>query len=147
MQAALQHLGLPRDADLVLGVARLDQQLALLLPVLGHQVGVEGDGGDDGGVDGVGRHLDGPRELDVETLGDGGGDHAGHGDGLRAGVEDEQLQGLGAGVRGHEAEVHHLLRAVDPGLRGHLHLQRQVEELSTGRVGLDPENIKCFINI
>ena len=107
----------------------------------------DGDGGDDGGVDGVGRHLDGPRELDVETLGDRGGDHAGHGDGLGAGVEDEQLQGLGAGVRGHEAEVHHLLRAVDPGLRGHLHLQRQVEELSTGRVGLDPENIKCFINI
>ena len=34
MEAALEDLGLPRDADFILGVAGLDEQFSLLLPVI-----------------------------------------------------------------------------------------------------------------
>ena len=93
MKAALQYLSLPGDAHFVFRVARLDQQLSLLLPVTGGEAGVEGDPGDDGGPDGVGRDLDGA-ELDVEILRDGGRHHAGHGQRSPAGVDQEELQGL-----------------------------------------------------
>ena len=143
MEAAFQDLSLPGDAHFVFGVARLDQQLPLLLPVTGGQAGVEGDPGDDGGSDGVRRDLDGT-ELNVEIVRDGGRHHAGHRQGGPAGVDQEELQGLRAAVRGDQAEVDHLLGTVEAGLGGDLHLQRQVQELSASGVGLDPEIISIF---
>ena len=138
METAFENHGLPGDADFVLGVARLDQQLALLLPITGGEAGVEGDPGDDGGSDGVRRDLD-RAELNVEILRDRGRHHAGHRQSAPPGVDQEELQGLRAAVRGDEAEVDHLLGTVEAGLGGDLHLQGQVEELGPGGVGLDPE--------
>ena len=54
-----------------------------------------------------------------------------------------ELHALGSGVRGHEAEVNHLLRTVDARLGRDLNLERQVEKLGSGGVGLDP----AIINI
>ena len=138
MKAALEDVSLPGDADFIFRIARLDQQFSLVLPVTGGQAGVEGDPGDDGGSDGVRWDLDGT-ELNVEIVRDGGRHHAGHRQGGPAGVDQEELQGLRAAVRGDQAEVDHLLGTVEAGLGGDLHLQGQVEELGPGGVSLDPE--------
>ena len=97
---------------------------------------IKSDLGHDGWFERVGLGLGG-LELDGDGLGGRRGDHVGDGDGLGAGVQDEELHRLllRRGVRGEEAEVELLLGTVDARVRTDLDLKRKVEELRPSGVG------------